>query len=475
MTKNQMVGIFALTAGLSFPLMGAAASSSSGDLVFGTKQPPSSQKQNTSEDSKDKKDLRRTKPAEMRDKTNSPPPPTDTTLNFIQAVRVGNFEMAGLLLKNGANIDCRNCNRLGRVPLFDTYSHVWGKQPNNALVWLLERGANPDIPDQAGKTLLMEIDITNPFYSGIHDFLYLIEKGASVKSRDNAGNTVLHHVSAKAFGDPADMRDKGFGNSAFTSAEQWRRAFEKLIASGADINVTNKDAITPLMIVASTCNPAVVQRYLELGADPLVKNKNGDTALSRAIDRASKNSNKHCNRVVEILSSDRQSIRSDLPNQFEPRTLVTTNAEEIPMVWTGVFQAQSPRRGDADVQVNVFSKGNLIFRSSSGLEGNGQIAFDGEKVSASVKAKSPLNSQGKPLLGTTDVLFIVNGLVNNGIITGNYSSSVESGSFVLCNQEAKKANPSCGRAAAANPIGDLLKILRGNFGASSAPADNNGP
>lgn len=392
----------------------------------------------------------------------NPPSPSKVTLNFVQALRAGNMDMATMLLQNGADINCRNCSRGGRTPLFETYAHVSGHNPNPRMVWLLANGANPDIPDHSGMTLLMHLTtdkIANPFYSGIEDFEYLLSSGANPKAKDNKGNTVLHYLSANSLGDTEAMRNGGFGDSAYQMAKQWMRGFEKLIASGVDINAVNKDGDTSLMYVATRCNPRAIEMFLVNGADPSIKNKIGQSPLQIAIDVASKNARQTCNRVVEILQPSSGARIAQLVTAVPKNTYVLPTAEST-SEWTGVFRATSPRRGDANVTVRIAPSGELTFNSSSGLQGNGEISSQQGQITASVKAMSPKDVSGKPVFGANEIIFNITGSTEDGVMKGEYKSVVESGTFILCSSEARQNGSKCVNPPPGNLLGGLLDTLR---------------
>jgi ankyrin repeat protein len=390
------------------------------------------------------------------------PPPSRETLNFFNAAKAGNIEIGDKLLQSGADINCRNCTRNGQTPIFAAYQHVFGHNPSPTLAWLLAKGANPNIPDNEGVTLLMSIagsgTITNPYYSDIDDFEYLLRSGADVRIKDNKGNTTLHYLASKATGDALELSQSGHGNDAFTYVKQWMRAFEGLIAHGADINAVNNGGNTPLMYVVGHCNPYIVENFLKYGADPSARNKAGQSALDIAIDVASRNSVRSCNRVVEILESPQAALVSQQTQT--QKTSITPSVVESASEWTGIFRATKPRSGDASVSVRLEPSGSLTFKSSSGLHGSGEMSSQEGQMTATVKAISPKDANGMPVFGANEIIFYMSGQNKNGVMQGEYKSIVESGTFILCSPEARQSGFKCDTPPVGNPLGDLLDSLR---------------
>jgi len=330
------------------------------------------------------------------------------------------------------------------------------------MVWLLANNADPDIADNSGMTLLMHLTldkVTNSFWSGIEDFEYLLRSGANAKVKDNKGNTALHYLSENSHRDVEEMSKTGWGETAYDVAKQWMRAFEGLITSGADINAVNKGGDTPLMYVAARCNPHLIEIFLNNGADPSRKNKIGQSPLQIATEMASKNARQTCNRVVEILQSS-PVARTTQPVSLAPKSTAALPIVEPSSEWTGIFRATMPRRGDAEVAVKIAPSGDLTFKSSSGLHGSGEISSQQGQMTASVKAMSPKDANGKPVFGANEIVFNMAGHTENGVMKGTYKSVVESGTFVLCSPEARQNGFECNNPPSGNPLGGLFDTLR---------------
>jgi hypothetical protein len=95
----------------------------------------------------------------------------------------------------------------------------------------------------------------------------LIRAGADVQARNRFGNEPLH---AAAVGCP--------GSSGWDPPAQ-AATIVCLVESGANPNTADKRCVTPLHRAVRTRCAEAVKTLLEVGADPLRKNKSGSTAM----------------------------------------------------------------------------------------------------------------------------------------------------------------------------------------------------
>lgn len=94
-------------------------------------------------------------------------------------------------------------------------------------------------------------------------------------------------------------------------------------------------------------------------------------------------------------------------------------------------------------------------------------------------AQSPLDAQGRPMFrnpdGSTDILFTLKGSHANGVMRGKYTSTIESGNFVMCDDANYKQTSECRAAqvqvqaedstsALLQAVGGLLGALKGLSG-----------
>lgn len=133
----------------------------------------------------------------------------------------------------------------------------------------IENGFDVNTKNQGGQTLLMLAG-----FNGHTDICeYLIKKGIHVETRDGDGRTALMYTSTGPFAQTVEfLLKKGADASAVDSKEHW----------------------TPLMFAAAEGQYEVVKLLLDAGADSTIKDVDGDTAESFAIQ------NKH-DKVVKLI------------------------------------------------------------------------------------------------------------------------------------------------------------------------------
>ena len=145
--------------------------------------------------------------------------------------------------------------------------------PKTVAYLLKQPGIQIDATNMADETALMLAANANDLASAN----LLIEAGASV-NRPNW--TPLHYAASK--GHTAMMR--------------------LLIENDAYVDAESPNGTTPLMMAAYYASPNAVKLLLEEGADPLLRNQGGQTALDMALVKDKKLSAQYIRAFIEALS-----------------------------------------------------------------------------------------------------------------------------------------------------------------------------
>lgn len=145
--------------------------------------------------------------------------------------------------------------------------------PKTVAYLLKQPGIQIDATNMADETALMLAANANDLASAN----LLIEAGASV---NRPHWTPLHYAASK--GHTGMMR--------------------LLIENDAYIDAESPNGTTPLMMAAYYASPNAVKLMLEEGADPLLKNQDGQTALDMALVKDKKLSAQYIRAFIEALS-----------------------------------------------------------------------------------------------------------------------------------------------------------------------------
>ena len=165
---------------------------------------------------------------------------------------------------------------------------------------LLDLGLDPNAADRNGNTVLHDLLHSHggcKVDGGLCDFddilQLLLKKGLSPDTMTSDGSNALHfaaRISESAVktlvANGVDFNKiRGDGKTPLMVALQNRNLVtaRNLLGQGADPNITDKDANTPLhsinMLSDNALDLDLVRVLLESGADPNKRNKRGDTAL----------------------------------------------------------------------------------------------------------------------------------------------------------------------------------------------------
>ena len=240
-------------------------------------------------------------------------------------------DVAQLLLERGASVNERDNDHA--TPLVVAV-HQGNFEPTRIL---LEHGAEPNVKNNNGKTLLHLLLTNNPKRRWPSQFkldmlrltCLLLEHGANVNEQDNDHTTPLH----------------------LAMKQGWYEVAQILLEHGAEPNVANKDCKTPLHLVfesipqdydrddIDTFFANMVRLLLERGADLNARDKDYTTPLHLAMEYK-------LYKMVQIL----------LENTAEPN--VVNKDGETPLHL--VFEAKLPYYHRYDLQVLISSAVRLL-------------------------------------------------------------------------------------------------------------------
>jgi len=454
LTILMLAPVAAMAQSTSVPVMGTAPSQPAA-----TQTPSSTPK---AEPHKKAKPVLHATPKHAKPVAETIPLPSQVTKDFYEAFTHRNLQLAEILLQQGADINCRNCGEL--TPL--VYAVRLGAIGSNGgpmtlIQWLLSHGADINLFDSDEKINPLMAAVTNNFWAR-ESSLFLLRNGANPNSKNIDGYSPF-----LLFG---QVFPNNFG--------YWSPVFGAMIEAGADINQVNAYGYSSLMNAISqavssnrSCAPDVVRAYLDRGANVGIRAQDGTAAPDLAYKGALAGG-RSCNEVYATLKSFKPghiaaTITNSAPGTPVPHTDMA--ASVLTGEWQGVFNSTTPRQGSASV-TSVFSRsGEVIFSSQSGLRGSGRLNVVGNQVDGSFMAKSPLDAQGRSVFtntdGSTDILFTLNGSLANGIMRGKYTSAIESGSFVMCDDANYKQNPECRVAQAQGSPTALFQAVGGLLGA----------
>jgi len=162
-------------------------------------------------------------------------------------------ESIEVLLQAGGRVNERGLH--GRTPLY------WAVQEGSleAVRKLLNAGADPDLPDNEGDTPLISVGIvpTNPEL-----MVELIDAGADMRPRARVVNAQSEETHLNL-----ETRNSDKNTLLMIAAKDGRlRAVERLISAGVDLNKTNNEGRTALMLASINGHTDVVRCLQENGA-----------------------------------------------------------------------------------------------------------------------------------------------------------------------------------------------------------------
>ena len=229
----------------------------------------------------------------------------DGTTPLMWAAYEGNAEILAMLLEAGADVDA--ANGYGATAIAE--AAIAGDAAIIEL--LLEAGADANSPNPEGETALMSVARTGNLESA----KLLLEAGAEVNATEAwGGQSALMWAAAQmqpemidlllaagadvnargavrnwqrritAEGRPKDMNHGGFTPLLYAARGGCLKCVERLLAGGADIDLPDPEAVTPLILAITNFQFDVADHLVDAGADLDRWDLFGRTALYAAVD-----------------------------------------------------------------------------------------------------------------------------------------------------------------------------------------------
>lgn len=346
-------------------------------------------------------------------------PPSKVSIQFFQAMQNGNLEIMDMLLGQGADINCKNCAPNGQTALMIAMSTSGiGATIPKLLRFLVENGADLNAQDNSGNTAIMYgiQQGFNNYYSQMYQVLYLIENGAQVNIRNNKGNNMLHIVYMGGYpATSAQFQDEAYAEII----KQVKLINLTALDHGLNINQQNLLGITPLHLATARCLKVGVDILLSRGADPSIKAKSGDTALSFAIESATTSPHSNtCNDTIKLL------------NNYKPGGGINDSSQSSTLnnPYIGNYSGNYTGDDNGSFQISIAENGNISLNGRSSqnnqtFSGSGKVNSDGSlgvalgSISSGAIFQGSVNSKTGSLYGTW----------KNAQQAGNFSGSKQQG------------------------------------------------
>lgn len=191
-------------------------------------------------------------------------PDADGYTPIYDAIDAGNVDAVKLIAKLGGDLNYENesseDNLYNETPALMAIKYG----DPNTFMCLLDLGVSPSNANSAGITLLMQACSSMPYENFVKP---LLQRGADVKAKDKNGNSA-------------------FGIAAIDTTYYAWEIIPMLLDAGADIDEQDENGETAVMAYAygEGESPSYIKFFLERGANPNLRNKEGKTALDIALE-----------------------------------------------------------------------------------------------------------------------------------------------------------------------------------------------
>ena len=382
-------------------------------------------------------------------------PPSKVTQDFYNAFKSGNAEFAEILLQNGADINCKNC---GPTPLLHL-SIGYGAPPvKNANQWLIAHGANINLQDKNGDTILNHLIFhtfnTSKYQSNlatelIPRFKYLLSNGSDPTIANYEGVTPLHYLANF-------IHESSAGDSQRTNFAEY--TINLLVNAGAQVNslTINGSSVllygmTPKMGSDKACNKLLVEHLISLGADIKLMNTKGFTPYSMAYELAVSGT-KACNGLLGILNPDMKPPIINKPITEAPTINLPVSANTLhPIVpvppnvagdYSGVLHFTRPEGISSGMSGTISADGTVNINSPFNVKTTGYVTkFDNNIMHLRLKSRPPQGMKFNTALEYEE--YEVAGSIKNGIFYSRFNMGEGKRVFILCQAAVVNSNIEC--------------------------------
>lgn len=199
----------------------------------------------------------------------------DTPLH--SAARSGQPEMESLLIQHGAEVNARDNRGRTALSLAAEGKHL------EAVKVLLAAKADPNIVDQNGRTPLsyagVNLELLRVLLTAKADPNLDTAKPPLIQAADGDNSAALALLLAQGASPEVRVGDDGVTPLLVTIRQSNTNGIAALLGASADVNVQNRFGASALHYAVRAGNPAVLQMLLEKGANPNVRNNQGQTPL----------------------------------------------------------------------------------------------------------------------------------------------------------------------------------------------------
>ena len=162
------------------------------------------------------------------------------------------------------------------------------KQDNPAAITLLlQRGFDPNTLDPAGVSGLY-LALRDSSLKAAHTLIDWPKTNLEIRTREDESPLMMAALKGhlelvrKLIGKDADVNKPGWAPLHYAATGGHVAIMELLLEHHAFIDAESPNGTTPLMMAAHYGTPAAVKALLEAGADPMLKNQLGLTAIDFA-------------------------------------------------------------------------------------------------------------------------------------------------------------------------------------------------